>query len=123
MKKFFKKNLPLIGIGLAAGAVNGFFGGGAGLVLVPLLKRCTGLEVKKAHATSVAITFVLSLATFAVYLFGGAFRGIENIRYFVIASTAGGLLGGFALKKIPKKALKIIFSLFLIYSGVRMLLG
>ncbi len=123
MKKFLIKNSGLIGIGLLAGAVNGFFGGGAGLVLVPLLKHAVHVEAKCAHATSVAVTFVLSIATFAVYLFGGAFAKLENIWVFVIASTVGGLLGGFALKKIPKKALKIIFSLFLVYSGVRMIIG
>lgn len=123
MKKFFKENSKLLAIGTLAGAINGFFGGGAGLILVPLLKKVCGQEAKSAHATSVAVTFVLSIATFIVYLLRGSFSQVENLWFFIIGSTVGGALGGFALKKIPRKALKIIFSLFLIYSGVRMILG
>ena len=123
MKKFFKENAKLLAIGTLSGAINGFFGGGAGLVLVPLLKRACKEETKSAHATSVAITFILSIATFTIYLLKGSFSQIENLWFFIIGSTLGGVIGGFALKKIPKKALKIIFSLFLIYSGVRMILG
>ena len=123
MKKFLKENVKLVAIGIASGAVNGFFGGGAGLVLVPLLKKACGIKAKSAHATSVAITFILSIATFTVYLIKGTLSDIRGLPYFIIGSTVGGILGGFALKKISPKALKIIFSLFLIYSGVRMILG
>ena len=45
--------------GALAGAANGFFGGGGGMVLVPLLTRLCGLEQRRAFATSVAIILPL----------------------------------------------------------------
>ena len=41
--------------GAAAGLTNGFFGGGGGSVLVPLLTRVCGLSQRRAFATSVAV--------------------------------------------------------------------
>ena len=38
-----------------AGIANGFFGGGGGSVLVPLLTRMCGEEQRQAFATSVAV--------------------------------------------------------------------
>ena len=37
--------------GAVTGAVNGFFGGGGGSILVPLLVGMCGVERKKAFAT------------------------------------------------------------------------
>ena len=36
--------------------------------------------------------------------------------------AAGGLIGGAVFEKVPVRALKIIFGLFLLYAGVRYLL-
>ena len=47
--------------GALTGAVNGFFGGGGGCVLVPLLAGLCSVEQKKAFATSVAVIFPLCL--------------------------------------------------------------
>ena len=41
--------------GAAAGLVNGLFGGGGGMVLLPLLSRWGTLDQKKAFATCVAL--------------------------------------------------------------------
>ena len=40
--------------GAAAGAVNGLFGAGGGMVLVPMLIRFAGLEDKKAFSSATA---------------------------------------------------------------------
>ncbi len=41
--------------GALAGAVNGLFGGGGGMVLVPLLSGWCGMEGKRSFATCVAV--------------------------------------------------------------------
>ena len=46
--------------GTAAGLVNGLFGGGGGMVLVPLLNGWCGLAGKQAFATCVAAILPLS---------------------------------------------------------------
>ena len=45
--------------GALAGLANGFFGGGGGSVLVPLLTRMCGLDQRRAFATSVAVILPL----------------------------------------------------------------
>ena len=40
--------------GALGGAVNGIFGGGGGMILLPLLTRWSDLEDKKLFATSVS---------------------------------------------------------------------
>ena len=48
--------------GAAAGLTNGFFGGGGGSVLVPMLTRVCGLDQRRAFATSVAVILPLCAA-------------------------------------------------------------
>ena len=45
--------------GALAGLANGFFGGGGGMILVPLLTRRCGLDQRRAFATSVAVILPL----------------------------------------------------------------
>ena len=63
--------LRLTGVG--GGLVNGLFGGGGGMAVVPLLTRWCGLEEKKAFATCVAIIFPLCVLSAAIYLFRTGF--------------------------------------------------
>ena len=58
--------------GALTGTANGFFGGGGGCILVPLLTKLCGLEQKKAFATSVAVIFPLSLVSLTVMLLPSA---------------------------------------------------
>ena len=41
-----------VGGGLLLGAVNGLFGGGGGMIGVPVLSDVLGYERKQAHATA-----------------------------------------------------------------------
>ena len=53
MKKnnFFKR----LTAGALTGAVNGLFGGGGGMIAVPLLGKMLGYEDKEAHATAIFV--------------------------------------------------------------------
>ena len=57
--------------GGAAGLVNGFFGGGGGMVLVPLLAGKCGLERRSAFASSVAIILPLCALSAVIYFARG----------------------------------------------------
>ena len=43
--------------GSIIGFINGFLGGGGGMVAVPLLEKIKKLDNKKAHATAIAVIF------------------------------------------------------------------
>ena len=104
-----------------AGAANGFFGAGGGMVLVPLLLRWVKLEEKQAFATSVAIILPMCLVSAGVYWLRAGLDLRAALPYLL-----GGLLGGFAGGKlfagVPTEWLRRALALFLLYGGVRNLL-
>ena len=55
--------------GALGGLVNGVFGGGGGMLLLPLLGRWGALRPKSLFANSVAIIFPICLVSAAVYFF------------------------------------------------------
>jgi len=107
--------------GGAAGLANGFFGGGGGSVLVPLLTRYCGLDQRRAFATSVAVILPLCLLSAAIYLVRGGVA-LGTAWPYLLGGTAGGWLGGRLFKGVKADWLRRGFGLLLIYSGVRYLL-
>lgn len=106
--------------GALAGVVNGIFGGGGGMVLVPLLRR-SGVEEKKAFATCVAVIFPICALSAAVYLFRTEFDPAAALPY-LIGGLAGGAVGGQMMERVSAVWLRRIFAAFLLYGGVRYLL-
>ena len=107
--------------GCAGGLVNGLFGGGGGMVLLPLLVKWRGLEARAAFATCVAIIFPMCCASTAVYLFHVR-PALGLVLPYLAGGVAGGFIGGLSFDKVPVRVLKIVFGLFLLYGGVRYLL-
>lgn len=107
--------------GALAGAVNGFFGGGGGMLLVPMLKGPCGLEEKKAFATSVAVILPLCVLSAGVYLLRGGLDLLAALPYLV-GGAVGGWAGGHTFHKVPSAWLRRGFALLLLYGGVRNLL-
>lgn len=106
--------------GGAAGLVNGFFGGGGGMVLVPLLVLWCGLDQRKAFATSVAVILPLCALSAAIYLFRGGVDFTAALPYLA-GGLLGGLLGGKLFKRLNMVWLRRLFALLLLYGGVRAL--
>ena len=106
--------------GGAAGLVNGFFGGGGGMVLVPLLAGWCGLGQRKAFATSVAIILPVCALSAAIYLFRG---GVDLWRAlpYLVGGLLGGLLGGRLFRRMNMVWLRRLFALLLLYGGVKAL--
>ncbi len=107
--------------GAAGGLVNGIFGGGGGLVLLPLLTRWGGLQQKSAFATCVAIILPMSCLSAAIYLWRVA-PPLWQVLPYLAGGLVGGVLGGLTFRRVPVKVLRIIFGLFMLYAGVRYLL-
>ena len=104
--------------GAAAGLTNGFFGGGGGSVLVPLLPRVCRLRQRQAFATSVAVILPLCVLSVGIYLFRGSLDLAAALPYLV-GGTVGGWLGGKWFKGMKMTWLKRLFGVLLIYGGVR----
>lgn len=108
--------------GGAAGLANGFFGGGGGMVLVPLLARRCGLDQRSAFATSVAVIAPLCALSSAIYLFRGELDFTAALPYLV-GGLAGGFLGGKLFKKLDMDWLRRGFALLILYGAAKALLG
>lgn len=111
----------LILIGLMIGFVNGFWGGGGGMICVPTLTLILGLPDKKAHATAILIMLPLSISSFIVYMLKGtidfAIAGIVSGGFVV-----GGILGAMLLKKANNIVIQIIFALVIIAGAIKILI-
>lgn len=114
-----KKWLFVLG-GVFIGFLSGFFGGGGGMLLVPLLVSVGLFSQKEAHATAQSIILPLSIVSGVVYVLSGKYD-IEVGIPVGIAFIVGGVLGSLVLKKIPNKVLGIVFAGLMIVAGVRLL--
>ena len=115
-----KEQFILILCGVIIGFINGFFGGGGGMICVPLLENVLHLDNKYSHATAIVIIFPISFISAIIYLLSGS---IENISLITVGLgvMAGGIVGSFVLKVLPPKALKIIFALLMLAGGIRLI--
>ena len=102
------------------GLVNGLFGGGGGMVLVPLLTGRCGLKKRNAFATSVAIILPLCLLSASIYLMRGKID-LQTALPYMAGGLAGGLIGGKLFKKTPMVWLRRIFALLILYGAWRSL--
>lgn len=116
-KKTFKGTVT----GLVTGAVNGLFGGGGGMVVVPLLKNMLGYKEKNAHATAILIIAPICAASAVIYIINGYFSA-EIVIPAAIGSVVGGLLGAILLNKLPEFVINLLFIAVMIVAGVRMIL-
>lgn len=120
-KTSWKKKIILIMLGGIVGFLNGFFGGGGGMICVPTLEKGLGLDNKRAHATAIAVIFPLSLISCAVYIFKGSIQSLPLLTVG-LGVLVGGIAGSFALKFIPSKTLRIIFAFIMLVGGIRLII-
>lgn len=107
--------------GGAAGLANGLFGGGGGMVLVPLLSHSGGLSQRRLYATCVGVIFPVCMASAVIYLLRTELSLLTALPYLV-GGLIGGWLGGKLYGKISTVWLKWLFAAFLFYAGVKYLL-
>lgn len=107
--------------GGAAGFANGLFGGGGGMVFLPVVSRWGNLSARKRYATCVGVIFPVCLVSAAVYLWHGGVSLSEAWPYLA-GGLIGGWLGGKLYNRVSTKFLKWLFAAFLVYGGVNYLL-
>lgn len=105
--------------GLFVGLANGFFGGGGGMIVVPLFTYIACMEEKNSHATAVCTILPLSIASGIVYIINKNFD--LNMALTVGAGTiVGGLVGVYLLKKLSNDIISIIFYCLMLGVGIKM---
>lgn len=110
----------MIAAGACAGAVNGLFGAGGGMVLVPLLGWLTPLEDREVFPASVCIIAPMCIISLAITWQSGIVPWSTAIPY-LFGSAGGGILAGFLAKKIPTLWLHRLLGLLILWGGVRYL--
>ena len=120
-KKSFNWILDAI-FGSIIGFINGFLGGGGGMIAVPILEKIKKLDNKKAHATAIAVMFPLSVVSAFVYTLTIEFNWLILV-ILAVSVTAGGILGSFLLKNLSGKVIRIIFAFLMLGSGIYMIIS
>ena len=115
-----KQKLKVATFGILIGFINSFLGAGGGMVAVPLLNNL-GLEEKKCHANAVAIILPITVVSAVLYLIKG-YVSFSDALPFLPAGIGGAVLGSFLLSKISPVLLKKIFSVIMVYAGIRLLI-
>ena len=117
---YSNRKTSLIAAGICAGAVNGLFGAGGGMVLVPLLSLWTALEDREIFSASIAIILPLCIVSLTATAMTGTVAWSASLPYLA-GSAAGGLLAGLWGRKIPVKWLHRGLGLLILWGGVRYL--
>lgn len=119
-----KRRLLLVG-GLAAGFLNGLLGAGGGIVIVWILEKTIGsmtADKRDIFANALAVMLPISVMSAVSYAVSGNLpRG--DVTRFLIPGVLGGLFGAFLLDKIGAGAVKTLFCLLVILSGIIMVVG
>ena len=106
--------------GAAAGIINGLFGAGGGMVLVPMLIKFGKLEDKKAFSSAISIILPISLVSIFVYYTKDVFP-IGDALPYLIGGLLGGTAGGLWFKNVSAGFLHKFFGLIILWGGVRLL--
>ena len=109
--------VPLMVIGAMTGLYSGFLGLGGGFVLVPLLTRWLGFDVKRAIATSlVAVTVLAVPGTIAHAFLGNIDWGIAFA--LMLGVVPGAVLGARLTLRAGDRTVRLGFAALLLLVGV-----
>ena len=109
-----------VAAGLAAGAVNGLFGAGGGMVLVPLLTLLTDLKEDRVFPASICIILPICMVSLLVTLRATGLDLPAALPY-LIGSAVGGVAAGCFGKKIPVTWLHRILGALILWGGIHYL--
>lgn len=106
--------------GISAGAINGLFGAGGGMVLVPMLVKFAKLQENEVFPSSVCIILPVCLISL-FFSYQPNLLDPKTIAVYLLGSAAGGVLTGLFGKKIPTLWLHRALGILVIWGGIRYL--
>lgn len=107
-------------LGIIAGFINGLFGTGAGMIVLPGLISLFNMDSKVARGTSLFILVIISFVTSIFYI--NNITDYKALWFIVAGGIFGGVIGSKFSKVVSGKMLKIILGIMMLISGVRMLI-
>lgn len=114
------KNIGILLAGLLAGAVNGLFGAGGGMVLVPLLTLLTTMDDTEIFPASICIILPICLVSLTVTGLSGGIAWADALPYLP-GSAVGGVVAGLYGRKIPVTWLHRGLGILILWGGWRYL--
>ena len=118
-----RQNLSkLLGLGLMAGMLSGFFGIGGGFLIVPALMLATGMPILNAVGSSLVSVTAFGLTTAGNYAWSGLVDW-PLAGLFVSEGLLGGLLGARSAKSLADRrgALTTAFAVLIFAVAIYML--
>lgn len=107
--------------GAVVGALTGLVGAGGGFLIIPALVLLAGIPMKAAVGTSLLLIAAKSLIGFTGDLQAGLQAEWPMLLGFTAAAVAGILIGARHTERIPARALKRGFGIFLILIAISMI--
>ncbi|MFR9165761.1 MAG: sulfite exporter TauE/SafE family protein [Dysgonomonas sp.] len=107
---------------VAAGLIGSLTGLGGGVVVIPLLTLCFGVDMRYAIGAALVTSIASSSGAAAAYIK----EGITNVRigmFLEIATTTGAVVGALIAMYLDKMYIAIIFGCVLIFSAIRNISG
>ena len=105
--------------GGAAGAVNGLFGAGGGMVLVPVLGKQTGLKENERFPASIAI--ITPVCVISLLVTSHCQITFWQVLPYLIGSAIGGTAAGVWGQHIPTLWLHRFLGMVILWGGIRYL--
>ena len=115
-----KANRAIAG-GALVGVANGLFGGGGGMVAVPVMTGMLGYSPRRAHATAIAVIAPVCLISALPYIIGG-WLNLSLVIPAALGNMAGGGIGAELLKILPARAVNLAFVVLMLAAGIRMVM-
>ncbi|HRX13850.1 MAG TPA: sulfite exporter TauE/SafE family protein [Eubacteriales bacterium] len=113
------ENFAIALLGAGIGFLNGFLGGGGGILVVCALVAILKMPQKEAHATAILVILPITIVSAIVYVFNQRVDWLYTL-FATLGVIAGGLCGAVLLKKLDPKVVQIVFSAILVIAGVKM---
>ncbi|MDD5289164.1 MAG: sulfite exporter TauE/SafE family protein [Dehalococcoidales bacterium] len=122
----------LVAWAIPVSIITGMLGIGGGIVVIPVMTLALRFSMRSAVATSLAIMIFTSIGGIIGYVTDGlrvfgtqAFStGYVNVQAFLLLASTSivtAQFGAMALRRIPERPLRIIFTILMFYVGLRML--
>ncbi len=113
-----KGKMEAVATGIASGFLNGLFGGGGGMIVVPMLSAFNGFQSKNAHATAILIMLPFCILS-GIFYASTVTVNVTMLLCCMGGVVVGGVIGALALSKLASKWIRIIFSLAMFAAGFR----